>query len=850
MGAKNTRYAPETVAKEAPPTRQAMARALSASGALGGPPDETAAGLSKKNFRSSRPTAGLTAKRSFRSGEGCWFDVRSAAISLDDRFRFLYVCGLQRPFGRASRAVRITAEDTASRPSRIVDIHAVNKPKHEVCAHLREIAVLRELKHENLETHLDFLHNRASGVLYIITPLHEWTLEDVVLEFGGVGLASLRAERIFRQLLDGIQFMHNNHIFHRNLGPKGIFFDAVGGDRVIIADFALSWCWKEDDHDARKSSRGFKKKALQSRLARHERLPYMAPEVVRSWLTCVPASSSSEEGSFERVDLWSLGALLVFVHRGRPPFGTRRDTAPGKLIKRILKSPPDLVGLEQQPCAVLARGLLQKRPKSRISIEDAIMRLQLKEGSEEKKSNSITQYVAVEDTTPENEVAAVKPVEGPIVGALRAKQRFEASLHVGRVARGTVARMRIQKWRHQEGMVTQGETNAESVKDDDNLTGRNEELPLELAAPALDSIAQVTDKTTNAEVSGVAGSESATTTLGRTVSAPTIKLNRKKRPLLRLGTSDDDLVELIHGVQMVSPSKDELIQKVSNYLTVRVKLGNWELGRQTLKGSIDARVMIPELENTWGGEVGEEAMIAEFRGPLDQSHWLVRDHILVYYGARAGKTAKRHLILNELHEFKKIGITRFVILSPSGVSLPPRYSKASLTKVWRSQRRKKRSGSGDDSVSPVSGEANLQSSPRYFSPLSSPQALKRASSFGKQHVNLLSPEKSFTVPTLQQSGLNTDNDYRSVVDSVLESLILGDVILIMESGEAGLVATVSSMLLGRLYSFESNTSVEWVNRLRKTMEVEEGSAVIETMTAKADRARVDRILGSTSLDLL
>ena len=88
------------------------------------------------------------------------------------------------------------------------------------------------------------------------------------------------------------------------------------------------------------------------------------------------------------------------------------------------------------------------------------------------------------------------------------------------------------------------------------------------------------------------------------------------------------------------------------------------------------------------------------------------------------------------------------------------------------------------------------------------------------------------------------------MDSVLESLILGDVILIMESGEAGLVATVSSMLLGRLYSFESNTSVEWVNRLRKTMEVEEGSAVIETMTAKADRARVDRILGSTSLDLL
>ena len=35
MGARNAQYAPETVAKEAPPMRQAMARVLSASGELG-----------------------------------------------------------------------------------------------------------------------------------------------------------------------------------------------------------------------------------------------------------------------------------------------------------------------------------------------------------------------------------------------------------------------------------------------------------------------------------------------------------------------------------------------------------------------------------------------------------------------------------------------------------------------------------------------------------------------------------------------------------------------------------------------------------------------------------------------
>ena len=132
------KYAPEPVAKEAPPTRQAMARALSASGALG-----ESAGLAKKNF--FRRPGGRGGGRGGGGGPAPfdrYFDLRSATIVLDDRYRFLYVNSTERAFGRASRAVRVSAEDMATAPSRLVDIHAVNKPKHDVCAHLREIAVL------------------------------------------------------------------------------------------------------------------------------------------------------------------------------------------------------------------------------------------------------------------------------------------------------------------------------------------------------------------------------------------------------------------------------------------------------------------------------------------------------------------------------------------------------------------------------------------------------------------------------------------------------------------------------------------------------------------------------------
>jgi hypothetical protein len=837
------KYAPEPVAKEAPPTRQAMARALSASGALG-----ESAGLAKKNF--FRRPGGRGGGRGGGGGPAPfdrYFDLRSATIVLDDRYRFLYVNSTERAFGRASRAVRVSAEDMATAPSRLVDIHAVNKPKHDVCAHLREIAVLRKLEHQNIIEHSEFLHNGTSGVLYVITPQLERTLEDAVLDSGGLGFAPLRANALFWQLLEGIGFLHARNIRHRNLGPKGIFLDVVG-DRVIIADFALSFSWIEEEKLAHKESRGLKRKVLQERLGKHVRLPYMAPEVVKSWLV------SSSSTSFDHIDLWSLGALLVFLHKGRGPFGAAHDTPPAKLMKRILKSPPDLFGLEPHPCAILAKGFLRKKPAQRISIEDAMLRLRSNEGTEERQSTSVAQYVVAVDedtrTTPEEDVAAVKPVAGPIAGAPSAKKRSDAALHVGRVARGSVARMRIQQWQ-QDGAAIQDE-----MPTAEDHTGKHEEPSPYVASPpsASGDGDSDTDNATLTAAAGAAGSVKATTRLGRTASVPTMKLNRKKRPLLRLGTSDNDLVELIEGVQIVSPSKDELMQKVSNYHTVRVKLGNWEIDRETLKGSIDARVMIPELEKTWGAEVPREAMVAEFRGPLDQCHWLVRDHILVFSVDRSNKSATKDMTINELCEFKKCGITRFVILS-SGAESPPRYSQANVTKVWKSQRLgRKRSGSGDESALEMHGKASVQPNPRVLSPLSSPQALKRANSFGKQHrFSLMSPKKSFTVPTLQLSLLRADNDYRRAVDSVLESLILGEVlVLIFESDDSGigLAETVSSMLLGRLYSFDADASVRWAHRLRETMGVEGGAAaaVVATTHTKADLARIGRILESTELD--
>ena len=108
----------------------------------------------------------------------------------------------------------------------------------------------------------------------------------------------------------------------------------------------------------------------------------------------------------------------------------------------------------------------------------------------------------------------------------------------------------------------------------------------------------------------------------------------------------------------------------------------------------------------------------------------------------------------------------------------------------------------------------------------------------------MSPKESFTLPTLMNCTVKTDNDFRSAVDSVLESLILGEVILILESGNSRgeLADTVSAVLLGRLYSLSADESVNWVRRFRKA------SGLGEIEDTGADHSQVRRLLAFTDFD--
>ena len=103
-----------------------------------------------------------------------------------------------------------------------------------------------------------------------------------------------------------------------------------------------------------------------------------------------------------------------------------------------------------------------------------------------------SEYVVENKPTPGEEAAAVKPIDPTVTGALTAKHRSDAAIHVSRVARGSVARMRIKQW--QQNSPPTG------AKDVVNSQGET-----------------------------LSAAETATR-LGRTASVPTMKLNRKFTP--------------------------------------------------------------------------------------------------------------------------------------------------------------------------------------------------------------------------------------------------------------------------------------------------------------------------------
>ncbi|XP_064471226.1 serine/threonine-protein kinase Chk1-like isoform X2 [Ornithodoros turicata] len=154
----------------------------------------------------------------------------------------------------------------------------------------KEICMHRLLTHENV---IKYYGHRKEG-----------TFQFIFLEYasGGelfdriepdFGMDQCNAQRYFKQILAGVEYLHSKGVAHRDLKPENILLDA--NDNIKISDFGLATV--------------FRHKGEERQLTRKcGTLPYIAPEVLVKKYKAEPA------------DIWSCGVILVALLAGELPW--------------------------------------------------------------------------------------------------------------------------------------------------------------------------------------------------------------------------------------------------------------------------------------------------------------------------------------------------------------------------------------------------------------------------------------------------------------------------------------------------------------------------------------------------
>ncbi|CAF0773124.1 unnamed protein product [Adineta ricciae] len=179
-----------------------------------------------------------------------------------------------------------------------------------------EIKILSTLSHKNIVTYYGSVIDRSKkqSVFQIIMEYVDGgSLSQHLSKFGQFQEPVIR--NYTRQLLEGLQYLHENHILHRDIKSANILVNSRG--EIKIADFGTS------------------KRLAGLQLCTEDSvgtLQYMSPDVV-----LVPPMGYGPE-----VDIWSVGCTVIEMATGKMPF--HKVVNAGALLLKLgsERQPPDI----------------------------------------------------------------------------------------------------------------------------------------------------------------------------------------------------------------------------------------------------------------------------------------------------------------------------------------------------------------------------------------------------------------------------------------------------------------------------------------------------------------------------
>jgi cyclin-dependent kinase 12/13 len=171
---------------------------------------------------------------------------------------------------------------------------------------MREINILKKMNHKNIIKLVDIVTSRhpdkPRNDTYLVFEFMEHTLWGLMYK-RKIKYTPAQIKCIFKQILEGLAYLHSNGVIHRDIKSQNILLNNKG--EVKIADFGLA---KECN-----APQGQK----ENHTTRVVTLWYRAPEIILG-----------QTNYDNKIDMWSAGCVLFELLFGQPLFYEAKKSSP------------------------------------------------------------------------------------------------------------------------------------------------------------------------------------------------------------------------------------------------------------------------------------------------------------------------------------------------------------------------------------------------------------------------------------------------------------------------------------------------------------------------------------------
>lgn len=239
----------------------------------------------------------------------------SSSVTLRDHKQYVWIKGEligRGSFGKVYLGLNATTGDMMAVKQVKAPISFKSKTKtletdDSMKALYAEVENMKDLDHLNIVQYLGFERlDRVSNLFLEYVP--GGSVKTLLINFGRFPEPTIRF--LNRQILEGLSYLHSRGILHRDLKADNLLLDIDG--TIKISDFGIS-----------KRSRDIY--TNNAEMSMQGTIFWMAPEVIHNVI------KNQKQGYSAKVDVWSLGCVILEMFVGRRPWST--EEAIGAMYK-------------------------------------------------------------------------------------------------------------------------------------------------------------------------------------------------------------------------------------------------------------------------------------------------------------------------------------------------------------------------------------------------------------------------------------------------------------------------------------------------------------------------------------